>query len=108
MTGSLRAAAVVAALTLSACMVATEAPRSSPQGAQQAAPQRSYAEESCLAAVASQLQLGNADVSIIWSEVSEGDGLLNVYVNARTAAAPWLCRTTQSGSVRSVEYTAEG
>ena len=52
MTGTLRAAVIAAALTLSACVVATETPRQSPQGAHQAAPQRSYAEESCLAAVA--------------------------------------------------------
>ncbi len=95
---SYRALAVIGALmALGGCVVAEVTPTSGAQG------RSSMVESNCLAAVANEVQ--NGGLSVIRSEVSEGDGLTNVYVNVPGAQAPWLCRATAQGSVVEVMYS---
>jgi hypothetical protein len=89
------------AFALGGCVIAEAPPSSSSMPAAQGA--ASPVVSNCLAAVANEVQ--NPGVSLIRTEVSEGDGLTNVYVNVPGAQAPWLCRATAQGSVVQVMYS---
>ena len=94
-------AVTLAALSLSGCVVA-EVPASSSSTPAAQAPSNAVVSN-CLAAVANEVQ--NPSVSLIRTDVSEGDGLTNVYVNVPGAQAPWLCWATAQGSVVEVMYS---
>ena len=94
------AACAVLAAALAGC-AAGEPDRSEP-GSAPAAATPSTAEAACLAAVANEVGVG--DVELIRSEVSEGTGLIAVYVDVPGAEAPWGCYATAEGRVDSVQY----
>jgi hypothetical protein len=101
MTHRLPVILATAAFALGGCVVAEAPSTSAPPSAAQAP--SSMVVSNCLAAVANEVQ--NPGVSLIRTEVSEGDGLTNVYVNVPGAQAPWICRATAQGSVVQVMYS---
>ena len=60
------------------------------------------AESNCMGAVAN--QVGNGDVSLNRSFMSEETGATTVYVNVPGAQAPWVCYASYSGEVYQVQY----
>jgi hypothetical protein len=100
------AAVLIATATLAACAGDSDSrrPASTPTAAPASSPEASpEVVSNCLAAVADEVR--NSDVSVIRTEVAEGDGTHRVYVDVPGAEAPWLCTATFRGSVESVMYT---
>lgn len=57
-------------------------------------------EERCLAEVAKQ-----GTTVIGTNRIAESDTRIEVFVNVKGGAAPWLCRATRDGTIETVEYT---
>lgn len=100
-------AALIATATLAACVVEAggssrpaSTPTAAPASSANASPE---AVSNCLAAVANEVR--DSNVSVIRTEVAEGDGTHRVYIDVPAARAPWLCTATFRGSVESVMYT---